>query len=157
MNEDGTPKIYAIIPPKDLRDRPLARSHKIVSLAPIFLGLALLLGGDDRFNIPGFEITRHLLPYWGWGSMFLVCGIGIALYAWDVHEHVFFSAFFASTLFAFWTITLVLACIKNGSPFTGPAIYLWATICTAAVAARDVDRVRSSLGRQKTREPRRRT
>lgn len=157
MNPDGTPKVYAIVSPAELRDRPLARAHKIVSLAPIMLGTGILLGGERRFNIPGFEITEELMPHQAWGGLFLVCGILMALYAWDFTKHVFFSAFFSSTLFAFWTITLVLGCLKNGSPWTGPAIYLWATICTAAVAARDVERVRSSLGRLKNRVARRRT
>lgn len=141
MTEDGQPKIYAIVNTDDIEDIHPTFARRIAAMGPIMLGLALVLGGDGRFKTPGFAAASALAPAWVWGAGFLFVGVGMALHAWEILRTVFWMAYLATVLFAFWTACLTVASVRYHAPWTGPAVYSWATLITAGVAARDSDRI----------------
>lgn len=141
MNEDGvTPRILAVVP--DMRAGVVdpTMTRKVVATGPIALAFALF-ASYDRFDGPGFSVAAQLAPAWVWGVLFLIPGVLMLAFAFGRKRHIFWVAVFAGLLFSFWTITLFLACLKTSAPFTGVGIYGWATLCMAASAARDSDRV----------------
>jgi hypothetical protein len=160
MTEEGRPRIYGIVPASEMKRRAqggrynpdLAR--QIATGAPILLGLALLVEGEDRFKTPGFAPARQIMSGWPWASahpglvwglFFLILGLLMAAYAWHVIEWVFWPAFVVTVGFAFWTILLGVGAVRYNAPWTGPAVYSWVTLCMGAVAVGDARWVDSAL------------
>lgn len=127
-------------------------TRRITSLIPGLLGLSLLIGGERRFLVGSFSIAHELAPWWVWGVLFCIPGVWMMLYAWRLVSTVFWPAFFAAVLFGFWTGTIMVASQKVGAPYTGVAVYGWVTLCMAAIAARDSDRIVVQIRNRFTRK-----
>lgn len=138
IEENGQPKVYGVV--QDLRsfrpDDVPPRSRKYFSAAPACIGLAILIGGQNRFH--NLVTPGHLAPWWAWSIAFILCTVVMIPYAYQHSMHYFWPAMANSILFLFFALCLAWQSrLSDFGSFTGVAFYGWYAVCLAAVAARD--------------------
>ncbi len=109
----------------------------LAALSTLAVGVAILVGGEARFSGPSFATSRHLAPWWAWGSAMVASG-GLATTG--AFAHLMWLARIGHTMSSFVYLFLVVTFIDGAikaptAALTGIGIYSGFALIHAWTAA----------------------
>lgn len=134
-----------------------------MSIGPLFLGIAILVSGEHRFQSPIYEAPSMIAPWWAWGVVSTLLGVWMVGSAFLKRSN-FWCCFSAGCFFCIWASFLWISSLyvsaRDPQPpsFASPTVYTVVGIWLIAVAAWDNYRPRPIIRlKQRKKGPRCRT
>lgn len=84
---------------------------QITAMIPLGVGAFILGGGERRFSSPAFLVPGNIMPWWAWGSLFLLAGLILGAQAIRFSKQILWGSVAVSFMYLFFAMSLALSIV----------------------------------------------